>query len=148
MRHRCAAALLAPALLLAVGCSGDDGSGTTPSPGRTASASASGSAAAVELPADFPREDVPLVEGRIGEVLVNDSLGSYLVKVYVDDFAESFAEARRQLEAAGFRRGKDVISAGPSSSTADFSSAAWFVIVTGGLPDRPMLQYTVYPAEG
>ena len=45
------------------------------------------------LPEDFPTEEVPLVDGEIGEVLENEALGSFLVKVYPDtDFATAFAE--------------------------------------------------------
>ena len=91
---------------------------------------------------------MPLVDGEIGEVLENDALNSFLVKVYPDtDFASAFADATAQLQGAGFEMGKDVISAGPSSSTADFTSDEWFVVITGGLPDEVMVQYSIYPVE-
>ena len=90
---------------------------------------------------------MPLVDGEIGEVLENEALGSFLVKVYPDtDFASAFADATAQLQGAGFEMGKDVISAGPSSSTAEFTSDDWSVIVTGGLPDKVLVQYSIYPA--
>jgi len=147
MRSRYGVALvLAPLLLGAAGCSGDQDPGSQPSPTESTSSSAP---AGATLPASFPVDEVPLVDGEIGEVLENESLNSYLVKVYPDtDFATAFADATAQLQGAGFTMGKDVISAGPSSSTADFTSDEWFVIITGGLPDKVMLQYTVYPAGG
>ena len=150
MNTRTAALLLSATVLLG-GCSGGDepesseasDSVTSETPEPTDAASSGG-----ELPASFPEDEVPLVEGEIGDVLENDARGSYLVKVYPDtDFPTAFEEATEKLLGAGFEQGPDVISAGPSSSTADFTSEKWFVVVTGGLPDRTMVQYTIYPAE-
>lgn len=156
MRPRTGAALILTAALLATGCSGAEDSDDTGDPGarptETASLSAPESTGSDDpspqgrLPDGYPVEEVPLAEGEIGEVLVNDAVGSYLVKVYPGtDFATAFEDATARLTAAGFKRGKDVISAGPTSSTADFTSDDWFVVVTGGMPDRTMLQYTIYP---
>ena len=144
MTSRYAAGLaLAPLLLVFAGCSGGDEPEAEPTP----SASPTEALRGEELPADFPTEEVPLVDGEIGEVLENDALNSFLVKVYPEtDFAAAFADATARLQGAGFAMGKDVISAGPSSSTADFTSDEWFVVVTGGLPDDVMVQYAVYPA--
>ena len=144
MRSRYAVALLlAPLLLAAVGCSGDDDPEVQPTPEETTSSAPAGEA----LPEDFPTEEVPLVDGEIGEVLENEGLGSFLVKVYPDtDFATAFSDAAAQLQGAGFTMGKDVISAGPSSSTAEFTSDDWSVVVTGGLPDKVLVQYSIYPA--
>lgn len=101
-----------------------------------------------ELPPTFPVDEVPLVEGEIGEVLYNEGLDSYLIKIYPDtDFGTAFDDASSQLIEAGFTQGKDVISAGPTSTTADFTSDDWFVVITGGVPEKTLVQYTVYPAE-
>lgn len=154
MSPRTGAALILAVALLATGCSGaddTDDAGARPTGTATKSASASASPSdlpspAGRLPDGYPAQEVPLVEGEIGEVLVNDAVGSYLIKVYPDtDFATAFEDATARLTAAGFRQGKDVISAGPTSSTADFTSDDWFVVVTGGMPERIVLQYTVYP---
>ena len=154
MRSRTLAGLALAAALLTAGCSGgspngspDDGA-AQPTPSSTASSGDTAEpSTGVGLPANFPTEQVPLADGEIGEVLVNDGAGSYLVKVYPDgDFPTAFAEAGARLVDAGFKQGKDLISAGPTSSTADFTSDDWFVVVTGGMPDRIMLQYTIYPA--
>ena len=144
MRSRYGVALvLAPLLLAVAGCSGDQDPGSQPTPNESTSSAPAGEA----LPDDFPTAEVPLVDGEIGEVLENEGLGSFLVKVYPDtDFATAFSDATARLQGAGFEMGKDVISAGPSSSTADFTSDDWFVIVTGGLPDDVMVQYSIYPA--
>ena len=139
------AVLLAPLLLVFAACSGDQDPGLQPADESTSAQPAPGEA----LPDDFPADEVPLVDGEIGEVLENEGLGSFLVKVYPDtDFATAFSDATAQLQGAGFTMGKDVISAGPSSSTADFTSDDWFVVITGGLPDDVLVQYSIYPATG
>jgi hypothetical protein len=157
MRSRTAAALLLSATVLLGGCSGGDEPGSSGSSGSSEASDSvtsetpeptDGPSSEGELPASFPEDEVPLVEGEIGDVLENDARGSYLIKVYPDtDFPTAFEEATEKLLGAGFEQGPDVISAGPSSSTADFTSDKWFVVVTGGLPDRTMVQYTIYPAE-
>lgn len=149
MTPRTGAALLVTAALLLTGCSGgdDDEPSSRPSPSPSAEPSADPSSEG-ELPAGFPAEEVPLVDGEVGEVLENAARGSYLVKIYPDtDFPTAFADASAKLVGAGFEQGPDVISAGPTSSTADFTSPDWFVVITGGLPDRTMVQYTIYPNE-
>ena len=161
MRPRTGAALTLAVALLATSCGGGGepdatepdatGSGTASPTGTSSSTAASESPGGLpssegELPASYPEEEVPLADGAIGEVLVNDAVGSYLVKVYPDtDFPTAFDQATTRLLDAGFTQGKDVISAGPTSSTADFTSDDWFVVVTGGMPERIVLQYTVYP---
>jgi len=159
MRPRTGAALILATALLAAGCSGGgDSDATTAQPTDIATTSASASespggetpsaepSTQGQLPDGFPAEEVPLAEGEIGEVLVNDAVGSYLVTIYPDsDFPTAFEEATTRLTGAGFTQGPDVISAGPTSSTADFTSKDWFVVVTGGLPERIMLQYTIQP---
>ncbi len=159
-------ALVAPLLglvlgsVLLAGCGGDDEPAAGPVSTTTAAAptesptdsaepsdEATGEPIAEgELPATFPVDEVPLVDGEIGEVLFNEGLNSYLVKVYPDtDFGTAFDDASTRLIDAGFKQGKDVISAGPTSSTADFTSDGWFVVITGGLPGKTLMQYTVYP---
>jgi hypothetical protein len=150
MSLRPVAALLLSATVLLGGCSGDDEpeSEASDSVASESSQPTDDPGSEGELPASFPKDEVPLVEGEIGEVLENESLNSYLVKVYPDtDFRSAFEEAREKLIGAGFEQGPDVISAGPTSSTADFTSDEWFVVITGGLPDRTLVQYTIYPAE-
>jgi len=167
MRPRIGAVVLVTLGLLMAGCSPDDTDGPddTATPMDTASASASATgpssgsssesgsptdlpSASGELPAKFPVDAVPLVEGEIGEVLENPGLNSYLVKIYPDtDFATAFEAASTALTGAGFEQGPDVISAGPTSSTADFTSEDWSVVITGGVPGRTLVQYTIYPAE-
>lgn len=146
MTARTGAALLVTAALLLTGCSGgDDEPASRPSDAASATATDQDAAG---LPAGFPSDEVPLVDGEIGEVLENAARGSYLVKIYPDtDFAAAFADASARLVGAGFEQGPDVISAGPTSSTADFTSPDWFVVITGGMPDRTMVQYTIYPNE-
>lgn len=144
------AALLLSATVLLGGCSGDDEPESEASDSVTSESSqpTDDPSSEGELPASFPKDEVPLVDGEIGQVLENESLNSYLVKVYPDtDFRSAFEEAREKLIGAGFEQGPDVISAGPTSSTADFTSDEWFVVITGGLPDRTLVQYTIYPAE-
>ncbi len=163
MRPRTGAAAIAVLAVLASGCGGDDPgepttqeSGqptTTPTESPTSESPTSESpgglpSSAGQLPESFPTEEVPLVEGEIGEVLENEGIGSYLVKVYTaTDFATAFEDASTRLTGAGFEQGPEVLSAGPTSSTADFTSDNWFVVVTGGMPDpeRTMVQYTIYP---
>ena len=146
MTARTGAALLVTAALLLTGCSGGDDEPSS-RPSDTASSTATDQDAE-GLPAGFPSDEVPLVDGEVGEVLENPARGSYLVKIYPDtDFAAAFADASAQLVGAGFEQGPDVISAGPTSSTADFTSPDWFVVITGGMPDRTMVQYTIYPNE-
>ena len=141
MSRRYAAALvLVPLLLVATGCTGDDGVEADPAP------SASPTERAGEpLPQDFPEDEVPLVPGEVTKVLENPDLGSYLIEIRPEsNFQAAFADASAQLTGAGFEIGKDIISAGPDSSTADFTSDDWRVVVTGSVP-APLLQYTVYP---
>ena len=81
-------------------------------------------------------------------MLENAARGSYLVKVYPDtDFAAAFADASAQLVGAASSRARTSSVPDPSSSTADFTSPDWFVVITGGMPDRTMVQYTIYPNE-
>ncbi len=162
MRPRTGAAMIAVLAVLASGCSGDDpgptsqptaqptaqptGSTTSGNPGTESPGGLPSSSG--QLPEGFPTDEVPLVEGEIGEVLENEGLGSYLIKVYPDtDFASAFEDATARLTGAGYEQGPEVLSAGPTSSTADFTSDDWFVVVTGGLPDpeRTLVQYTIYP---
>jgi hypothetical protein len=148
MRSRYGVAqVVAPLLLaaaVATGCSDDQDPGSQPTPSASTETE---SPAGEALPDDFPADEVPLVGGEVTKVLENPGLGSYLVEVRPDvDFQAAFADATAQLQGAGFEMGKDLITAGPDSSTADFTSADWRVVVTGGVP-APLLQYTIYPAE-
>jgi len=150
MRPRIAVPVIAALAVLTGGCSGGDDATVPPTEtASTASQSPTEDTGAVgTLPDGFPTDEVPLVDGEIGEVLENPARGSYLVKVYPEtDFGAAFEVATSQLTGAGFEQGPDVISAGPTSSTADFTSDDWFVIVTGGLPGRTLVQYTIQPNE-
>ncbi|GAA2126565.1 hypothetical protein [Nocardioides bigeumensis] len=143
MTSRYAAALAASLLLALAGCSGDDEPTADPTPSDSSTEALRGE----ELPAGFPTEEVPLVGGEVTKVLENEGLGSYLIEVKPDtSFQVAFSDATAQLTGAGFEMGKDVISAGPDSSTADFTSDDWFVVVTGSVP-APLMQYTVYPSD-
>ncbi|MGI8645010.1 MAG: hypothetical protein ACR2JD_01615 [Nocardioides sp.] len=150
MTPRIVAPVIAALAVFAAGCSGEDDPTVQPTETATTSSESPTDvpSSAGELPEGFPTEEVPLVEGEIGEVLENPARGSYLVKIYPDtDFGVAFEDASAQLVGAGFEQGPDVISAGPTSSTADFTSDDWFVIVTGGLPGRTLVQYTIQPNE-
>jgi hypothetical protein len=161
MSTRTAAPSVARALVLAAvlgsgllaGCSDDEPSADPVDTTTSSAPSESGDpsdlpSSSGQLPDAFPVEEVPVIDGEIGEVLENEALNSYLVKVYPDtDFATAFEDASTRLTDAGFEQGPDVISAGPTSSTADFTSDDWFVVITGGLPGKTLVQYAVYPAE-
>ena len=95
MRTRTGAALILTVALLAAGCSGSDATGDDVAATPTATTPSSGSESPSDLPSSdgqlpegYPEDEVPLADGEIGEVLVNDAVGSYLIKVYPDtDFA-------------------------------------------------------------
>ena len=140
MTARTGAALLVTAALLLTGCSGgDDEPSSRPSDTASATASRPGRGGA---PGGLPERRGPAGRRlRSGRCSRTPRAGSYLVKIYPDtDFAAAFADASAQLVGAGFEQGPDVISAGPTSSTADFTSPDWFVVITGGMPDRTMVQ--------
>ena len=150
MTPRTGAALLVTAALLLTGCSGGDDDAVEPTqrPASSAEPSADPSSEG-ELPAGFPADEVPLVDGEVGEVLENAAPGLLPGQDLPRHRLRGRVRAtrRRSWSVPGFEQGPDVISAGPTSSTADFTSPDWFVVITGGLPDRTMVQYTIYPNE-
>ncbi len=91
-------AVIAAALTLGslAGCSGS-GAGAEDS----SSASASESTAAATLPSDFPKSDVPLVDGVL-LVARGDATDGWSVTVQPKD-KNGFADAKADLEKAGYK---------------------------------------------
>lgn len=116
--------LLVPAAIVAAlsiasltGCSGS-GSGSSSSP----SASASQEATSKPLPSDFPKSDVPLVDGTI--IVANGSHNDgWSVTVQPKD-KNGFADAKAALEKAGY-----TIQAGATDSRAVYTNAKYTVAV-------------------
>ncbi len=126
MHTRSTRTSLAPAALVAAltiaslaGCSAG-GSGDTSSPSATSSTSAG--AASESLPSDFPKADVPLVEGTI-LVARGDAVNGWSVTVQPKD-KSGFATAGTQLTKAGFTQ-----QSGATDTKAVFTNDKYTVAV-------------------
>ncbi|MCI0156731.1 hypothetical protein KNO15_08490 [Leifsonia shinshuensis] len=117
--------LLVPAAIVAAlsiasltGCSGG-GSGSSSSPTATASQEATSKS----LPSDFPKSDVPLVDGTI--IVANgDHNDGWSVTVQPKD-KTGFAAAKAALEKAGY-----TVQAGATDSKAVYTNAKYTVAVS------------------
>lgn len=116
--------LLVPAAIVAAlslasltGCSGG-GSGSSPTP----TAPDSQEAASKSLPSDFPKSDVPLVDGTI--IVANgDHNDGWSVTVQPKD-KNGFADAKAALEKAGY-----TVQPGATDSKAVYTNAKYTVAV-------------------
>ncbi|KQR51012.1 hypothetical protein ASF88_17600 [Leifsonia sp. Leaf336] len=116
--------LLVPAAIVAAlsiasltGCSGG-GSGSSSSPTATASQEATSKS----LPSDFPKSDVPIVDGTI--IVANgDHDNGWSVTVQPKD-KNGFADAKAALEKAGY-----TVQAGATDSKAVYTNAKYTVAV-------------------
>lgn len=113
-----------PAVLVAALAIGSLAACATPQGSSdTATPTATSSAQSEPLPADFPKDDVPLIPGTIA-VAAGDEANGW--SVTVDPATKSgFADARAALAAKGFTQ-----SAGTSKNRALFTSDAYTVYVS------------------
>lgn len=114
-------AVIAAALTLGslAGCASGSGSGSSTS--STPSASES-SAPAETLPSDFPKSDVPLIDGTI-LVARGDKDNGWSVTVQPSG-KTGFADAKAALEKAGYKA-----AAGASDSKAVYTNAKYTVAI-------------------
>jgi hypothetical protein len=122
MRTR--SALFVPAALVAAlsitalaGCSGSGSDSSS-----TSTATASATQASATLPSDFPKNDVPLVDGQV-VVARGDKVNGWSVTVQPSS-KTGFADATAALEKAGYTK-----QAGSTDTKAVYTDAAYTVAV-------------------
>lgn len=150
MKHIAVAAVVLAALALSACATGDpepsESSAVSSAPVQTPGPTASGDEAdAIELPDNFPTDDVPLIDGDI--LVANDLSGGWSVWVASNDVANDFAAATELLVAVGYEN--TVTNSDGESFFGTFSGEKYQVQVTAG--DDPTygtaVTYTIYPTE-
>lgn len=147
--NRVAAAVGVLAVLLLSGC----GLGGSPAPANTGDNGAAtsgpapeddgGTSGEITLPATYPSDDVPLIEG---DLLFAQDLGTgWSVYVARDDFLGGYEEAKGLLTGAGFTG--DTVNQDDTGAFGQFQSDAYTVNLQGGdfadLGIGPSVGYTV-----
>jgi hypothetical protein len=147
--NRVATGVVLLAVLLLSGC----GLGGAPAPANTGENGAATSGPAPEggtdeisLPATFPSDDVPLIEG---DLLFAQDLGTgWSVYVARDDFLGGYEEATGLLTGAGFTGG--TVNQDDTGAFGNFTSDAYTVNLQAGdfadLGIGPSVGYTVVKA--
>ncbi len=153
-------AVAAFALLLPAACgSGDDRTISTPAgdvsidedDGKVTYEDDEGNSftTAAELPEGFPEDEIPLVDGEIiqGVSVDQGSSKGYTISIDVEgDVSETYAEAKKLLERAGFASQSESTASG--FATSGFDNGTWMVLVTATESGRvTSLSYIVAPTE-
>ena len=128
MRAPIAAGVALAALLLA-GCAGPVGDAPDPAPTEADAGGTSGdqgTSSDVAIPATFPRDDVPLVDGT--PVFAVDLGTGWTVILASGDPAAGYADAKGLLEGAGFTAAVDTTT--DDGSFGQFTSDEYTVNLT------------------
>jgi hypothetical protein len=115
----------------AVSSTAASSSGGHSSPSVSASSDDAGtdsSDADATLPKTFPKDDVPLIDGKL--VYTADLGTGWIVFIKADDFGDAYKDASGKLTDAGFSKSQEVAT--DQGDVAAFTTDKYQVIVTAG----------------